>query len=179
MAFRLEVQGVASLRARLRELVDNLDDFTELWESYAGVMVQTEAEWFAENGGGTWPPLAASTIAEKTRLGVPLDTLIRRGDLLESLLDPARAMTVEQGRSTLGTFTRKAMTWGTDVRDDRDREFAHYHQHQDPVTGEPHDYGTNPPLRQVIPWPLPAHTRAEFEEENDRFVAEAIRKSGL
>lgn len=178
MPLRLEIAGVAETRAKLAELVDRLDDLSGLWDAYAGVMIQTEEEWFASNGGGTWPPLADVTVREKIRMGVPLDTLIRTGDLLESLTTPL-AMSVDQGRSTLGTFTRKAMTWGTDVRDDRGRAYAPYHQHQDPVTGEPFDFGRHPPERQVIPWPLPAHTQAQLASENERFVEEAIRESGL
>lgn len=173
MALRLEVAGITETRARLRDLIADLDDFEQLWEDYALVMVQTEEEWFASEGGGTWPPLAPSTVRDKIRDGYPADTLIRTGDLLESLTDPAVAMEIGQGRSTLGTFTRNSMTWGTG------REYAHFHQHSDPVTGEPRDYGSQPPERQVIPWPLPAHTQATLEAANEAFVREAIERSGL
>lgn len=179
MALRLEIRGVAELRGRLQQLVENLEDMEDLWRRYGEIMASTEAEWFATNGDGAWPPLAADTIRDKLRHGWPVETLVRRGDLRESLTDPLQAMDVSQGRSTLGTFTRKSMTWGTDVRDDRGREFAHYHQHTDPVTGEPMDYGTHPPERQVIPWPLPIQTQAALQAEAEDWVTDAIRRSGL
>lgn len=176
---RLELVHVAETRAALHELVDQLDDLTDLWASYAAIMVRTEEDQFSSQGGGMWPPLAPSTIREKAAHGFALDPLIRTGALLESLTDAGQAMELGQGRSTLGTFTRNAMTWGTNVTDDRGREYAHYHQHTDPVTGEPADYGTDPPLRQVIPWPLPASTKAQMESANEDFIREAIRRSGL
>lgn len=180
MALRLEVRNVTEVRAKLAALVDNLADMEGLWERYGKIMAVTEGEWFASAGDGAWPPLADSTVREKVAGGWPIEPMIRRGDLLESLMDPARAMEIGQGRSTLGTFTRNAMTWGTDVEDDRGREFAHYHQHTDPVTGEPTvAYGNDPPLRQVIPWPLPLQTRAEMDAADEEWVADVIRRSGL
>lgn len=179
MALRLEVAGIGAVQRSLRDLRDELDNFESLWADYALVMVQTEEDWFASNGGGTWPPLAPSTVRDKVSHGWPVDTLIRTGNLLESLTNPGVAMEIGQGRSTIGTFTRKSMTWGTSVTDERGREYAHYHQHSDPVTGEPYDYGTEPPERQVIPWPLPAHTQVQLEAANEAFVAAAIERSGL
>lgn len=178
MALRLELAGVVETRERLRALIDELDDMSPLWGMYAEIMAATEAAWFSSEGEGSWPPLAASTIREKARLGYTADPLIRTGDLLASLTNPAVAMEIGQGRSTLGTFTRNAMTWGTSVEDERGREYAHYHQHTDPNTGEPRpDYGVHPPERQVIPWPLPPQTRAQFESANETFIAEAIKRS--
>lgn len=176
---RLEIKGVSETRDRLAALGAQLEDMQGLWDRYASIMSETEAEWFASEGEGSWPPLAASTARYKLRHGWPPETLIRRGVLVESLVDPLQAMEVSQGRSTLGTFTRKAMTWGTDARDDRGREYAHYHQNVDPVTGEPAGYPPRPPERQVIPWPLPLQTRAKMQAADEDWVAEAIRRSGL
>lgn len=179
MALRLEITGVAEKRAQLADLVANLEDMEDLWRRYGEIMSRQEGQWFATEGDGAWPPLRLSTQLQKIGEGYPLFPLVRSGALYRSLTDPLQAMDVSQGRSTLGTFTRKSMTWGTDVRDDRGREFAHYHQHTDPVTGEPMDYGTHPPERQVIPWPLPIQTQAALQAAAEDWVTDAIRRSGL
>lgn len=177
---RLEIVGIGEKRAQLMALGAALtDDWDDLWDEYARIMVQTEETWFQSEGDGLWPPLADSTQAYKESHGYPPETMIRRGLLAESLVDPAQAMEIGQGRSTLGTFTRSSMTWGTSVTDDRGREFAHYHQHTDPVTGEWADYGDHPPLRQVIPDPLPAYTQAEMLAADEAWLEEAIGKAGL
>lgn len=177
---RLEVRGVRETRERLEALVSELGDMSDLWDRFAGVMVATEEEWFATGGEGTWPRLAASTERDRFRQGyLLLGPLIRTGALLESLTNPEQAMQIGQGRSTLGTFTRNAMTWGTDVQDERGREYAHYHQGTDPVTGEPAGYAPHPPERQVIPWPLPVHTQAALLSEEEAWLAEIVRKAGL
>lgn len=179
MALRLEVVGAKELEASLDVLLRELDDMEGLWERVGAVMAEKERAWFESEGDGAWPPLADVTIREKAAHGWPLETLVRRGDLLESLIDPAQAMDVGQGRSTIGTFTGKSMTWGTDVRDDRGREYAHYHQHSDPVTGEPHDYGHHPPERQVIPWPLPITWQEQIRAAAEDWLDEALRRSHL
>lgn len=179
MPLRLEIAGVAQTRAQLEALAVELEDMEGLWDKYAQIMSANEAEWFASEGDGLWPPLADSTLRYKESHGYPPDTLIRTEALVESLIDPVQAMDVSQGRSTLGTFTSKQMTWGTDVTDRRGREYAHYHQNTDPVTGEPAGYPPRPPERQVIPWPLPAAWRAQMEAANEEWLAEAIERSGL
>lgn len=184
MGLRLEVRGVEQLKEKLRALGANLADMEGLWEKYGGIMADTEADWFESAGDGSWPPLANYTIRYKRRLmergaAISLDPLVRTGQLFESLTDPLEAMDVSQGRSTLGTFTRNAMTWGTDVTDTRGKEYAHYHQNVDPVTGEPAAYPPRPPMRQVIPWPLPLLTVAKMDRADEEWVQEMIAKSGL
>lgn len=177
--FRVEVEGVARKRAQLADFIENIGDMGPLWEAYGEIMAKTEKDWFASEGDGLWPPLARSTVRDKEQHGWPPETLVRTGALLESLTNPAQAMGVGQGRSTLGTFTRNSMTWGTDVTDDRGREYAHYHQGVSAVTGEPVSYGGQPPQRQPIPWPLPPHTRGEMAVADEIFVDECVRRSGL
>jgi hypothetical protein len=179
MAFSLEIAGIVETRDRLAVLVDELGDMEGLWARYAEIMSATEAEWFASNGDGLWPPLASDTVRDKLANGYPPETLVRTGALLESLTDPAQAMDVSQGRSTLGTFTENAMTWGTSVTDERGREYAHYHQHTVEGTMLPYDYGDRPPERQVIPFPLPAEVEAEMLAADEDWLAECIRKADL
>jgi hypothetical protein len=179
MGFEVEVAGVVETRERLRKLVDELGDMEDLWAKYAEVMSAGEAEWFASNGEGAWPPLAHDTVREKERGGWPPETLVRTGALVESLTDPGQAMSVSQGRSTLGTFTSSEMVWGTSVADDRGREYAHYHQHTEEGSMIDHDYGGRPPLRQVIPQPLPAAWQSAMLDADDAWVRECLEKSGL
>jgi hypothetical protein len=136
---------------------------TPLWLDYADVLTRYEMEMFATAGRGAWPPLAPSTLAWKAAHGYPPDPLIRTGDLMESLTDPARAAHVGQGRTSLGTFTRQAFSWGTDV------EYAHFHQ-----DGE----GSNP-KRELIQWPLPPDVDAELEAANERYIEGVLRGAGL
>jgi hypothetical protein len=169
MPLRLDLRGVKEIRAALAEVIGRFFDMTDLWLDYAEILSRFEAEWFQTEGRGAWPPLAPETLLWKARHGYPPDPLIRTGNLLESLTDPGQAAQVGQGRTSLGTFSRQAFSWGTDVVDERGREYAHYHQY-----GE----GSNP-LRQVIPWPLPADVDAELEAANQRFAERVIRESGL
>lgn len=184
MPLRLEARGIRDLKSKLRALGVNLSDMEGLWEKYGVIMADTEAAWFDSAGDGSWPPLANYTLRHKRRLmdrgaAISTDPLIRTGQLFESLTDPAQAMDVSQGHSTIGTFTRNAMTWGTDVKDARGKEYAHYHQNVDPVTGEPASYPPDPPMRQPIPWPLPIETETKFDAADEEWVREMIEKSGL
>lgn len=169
MAFRLTLVNVREVREALRRFLDEIADLQPLWDTYGRIMAAFEQEWFDTAGRGLWPPLAESTLRWKEARGYPPDPLIRTGALEESLTDPLQAARVDQGRSTLGTFTAAGFSWGTDVTDRRGKEYAHYHQ-----DGE----GSNP-LRQVIPWPLPADVFAEFDEANREFAERVIRESGL
>lgn len=193
MSLRLEIRGVKEVRAKLGKLRVDLDDWEALWERLSAVMVEVETIQFETEGaefGPRWDPLAPSTIKDKIRYGFPLDPLIRTDALFESLTDPLQAMDVSQGRSTIGTFTANQMTWGTDVTEpdegkgtSPDREYAHYHQGVDPVTGELTSYGGRPPERQVIPWDegtgLPITVQQKFTEAEDDWVEEMLRESGL
>jgi len=183
MGFEVEVAGVVDTRERLQALVAGLGDMEDLWARYAEVMVSTETEWFASNGDGTWPPLASDTVRDKELGGWPPETLVRTGAMLEWLTDPLLAMDVSQGRSTLGTFTESAMTWGTSVADERGRErgreYAHFHQHTVEGTMMPFDYGGRPPERQVIPWPLPLSTQSQMRDADEAWVEEMLVKSEL
>src|SRR5687767_4718338 len=115
----LEVKtvGLESLIASLERFGEEITEFEPLWSDISDIMVASTEELFATEGRGQWPPLAERTIREKTRLGYPLDPLIRRGHdggLLGSLTDPELAAQVHGD----------SFSWGTDVRDDRGREFA-------------------------------------------------------
>lgn len=181
MSFSLELVGLSEARARIGRLRASLTDLVPLWERVGMTMAEVEAEWFLSEGEGSWPTLARTTLVDKSRIPTlfgPEAILVRRGDLFESLTDPAVAMEIGQGRSSLGTFTKSSMSWGTDVRDDRGREYAHFHQHLDEA-GQPSDYGRHPPERQVIEWPMSPLTLAALHEDMDEFAREALRDAGI
>jgi hypothetical protein len=156
-----ELHGVSDVRGRLGKLADELDDFSGLWESLSDVMVEHELEWFGSEGEGSWPQLSEKYAAAKARAGYVPDILIREGDLLESLTDPARAASVGQGRSTLGTFSGQAFSWGTD------EDTAEYH------TRGRDDMPPRPPLV------VTARLRGRIHEAAEDWLSDAVRSAGL
>jgi len=74
-----------------------------------------EARHFASRGSGTWPPLAASTRAQKRREGFQAGLLQRTGALRESL--------VSGGPGGVRNITPKTLEFGTSV------DYAGYHFH--------------------------------------------------
>lgn len=103
-----------------------LDDFHGLWDRFARTLASIGRARFATGGFGEWPPLAESTLQQKTLAGFPPFPLIRTGRLYESLTDAQQAARMWPDR----------MTWGTDV------PYAQYHQ-------APTDPG-HPPERKVL-----------------------------
>ena len=130
-------------------------------------MVEETAELFATEGDTAvppWAPLAPSTVAKKMRMGLPLEPMIETGALLESLLDKDGASRVNQGRSTLGTFTQKTFTWGTDV------SYAAYHQ-------EGPEHNPHLPVRNVINV-TPALVMRIHEAAED-WMRDMVREAGI
>lgn len=115
------------IESQMGEFQRELLDFTGLWERFADTIEEVEHERFVTEGFGEWPPLAPSTVREKTRLGFPLTPLVRHGNLERSLTKREEAM----------RLTPQSMSWGTDV------EYAHYHQDGGSTPGRP-------PQRKVL-----------------------------
>lgn len=164
MGLRLDVVYLTDLQERLKELQLKLDDWDPLWSSIDDIMVEHEQAWFASNGEGTWPKLADYTIKDKARRGYPPETLIREGDLLASLTDPESAGEVGQGRTTLGTFTRKSYSWGSD------EPTAQYHQ-------DGRETPNFMPARPVIV--LTPHLLRQIEDAQEGFLDDLIKEAGL
>lgn len=135
---------------------ERLRDLTPLWRRFSRTMAAIERERFASEGGGEWPPLAASTLLEKERLGFPAFPLIRTGELYQSLTDPSRA----------AAFSAQEMTYGTDV------PYAKYHQGFRDDSGAPTDPG-RPPVRKVID--ITVADRRRLEVDMVTYVNEAAR----
>jgi phage gpG-like protein len=167
MGLRLDIKGVKELDAQLEDLQVKIGDYEPLWDALSDVMAEHEAEWFATEGEGTWPPLSPATLADKARGGYPPDPLIRTGRLLESLTDPESAAEVSQGRTTLGTFTKKTFSWGSD------EPTAEYHQEgREPGPGYP-----GMPARPVIV--LTPALRTRIDDAAEEFVRDRVREAGL
>lgn len=123
-----------------------LEDLMPLWDRFVPVLAGIEREQFATEGHGDWPPLAASTVAEKERHGFPPDPLIRTGALVESLTDAGQAARLDPHQ----------MSYGTDV------DYAIYHQGYRDTGGDPTDPG-RPPVRKVIDITVSDRRRLEAE----------------
>jgi phage gpG-like protein len=100
------------IEAQFGEFGRELLDFTGLWERFADTLEDVERDRFVTEGHGDWPPLAPSTLRDKTAHGFPVDILVRTGKLKESLTNREIAM----------RMTPQSMSWGTDV------PYARYHQ---------------------------------------------------
>jgi phage gpG-like protein len=124
-----------------------LDD---LWDRFKPLMSEFETEWFASEGEGSWPPLADSTLRQKTGS----EMLVETGTLKRSLTDAGQA----------ARTTARTMEWATDVA------YAGFHQTGGYVPGRP-------PQRQVIPDPFPVEWRREFERETVNYVNAAAART--
>jgi phage gpG-like protein len=113
-----------------------LQDLVPLWRRFDPVLHEIEAEQFASEGHGEWPPLAASTLRQKARHGFPAAPLIRTGRLIGSF-------------HTM-SMSPQSFVWGTPV------DYAHWHQDGGYKPGRP-------PQRKVIDIDTTARRRLEQE----------------
>jgi len=159
----LDLVGVSDLRRKLGKLHADLDDFEPLWDDLTTIMQRHVLEWFETEGEGTWPALAPEYEAAKRRAGYTGGILVREGNLLASLLDPERARRIEQGRTTLGTFTKKVFTWSTD------EPTAAYHT-------EGRDWPPMPPRPPLVVTP---GLIAQVHEAAEDWLDDLVRQAGL
>lgn len=125
------------IQGQLAKFRLGISDLSPLWDMFSPIMAGVEQRQFDEAGGGSWEPLAESTVVEKQQGGWPLDPLVRSGSLRDSLVNPG--MAEDRGPTHY--------SWGTDV------PYARYHQE-----------GTRRmPQRQVIPDPIKVEDRRKFE----------------
>lgn len=102
------------------ELALALADLMPLWERLIPIMGDIEREVFSTRGHGSWPPLAESTIAQKSKHGYPLDPLVRTGALKNELTS-----------GSAHHITPDSMVYGTDL------DYAHWHQDGGTKSGRP------------------------------------------
>jgi hypothetical protein len=168
---RLQVTGVAEVKAKAQRLRRNLTDWDELWDRITDVMIEHEEILFATEGATAeppWPPLAEATLQKKARLGLPLDAMVATERLKESLTSP-EAGEVGQGRSTLGTFTQDVFSWGTDV------EYAGYHV--DPRFAPEHTDPNRPPIRNLVN--VTPDLLERVNEAASGWLDDAVREAGF
>ncbi|MEL0098016.1 MAG: hypothetical protein VW907_00505 [Opitutae bacterium] len=101
------------LRIFFAQMIRRSNNFAPVFTKALRDIENEEARHFASRGGGTWPPLAASTRAQKRREGFQADLLQRTGALRDSL--------VSGGPGGVRNLTPKTMEFGTSV------EYAGYH----------------------------------------------------
>jgi phage gpG-like protein len=147
MEFRPPIEFIQRQIGGFRHELEDLDG---LWDRFSRVLPDIFRSWFSSHGDGTWPPLAPSTIAEKSKQGYPPDPLVRTGTMRAHLLDPNYA--VERSHDSFA--------WGTDD------PYAAFHQ-----TGT-----TRMPMRQVIPDPFPVRDRQLLESAVVDWVNDAAAR---
>lgn len=113
MPIRVRVEPPLSfISAQAGAFRRELENLTPLWDRFSHELSAIEQERFDSRSYGEWPALAASTLAQKSAHGFPLDPLIRTRDMLDSLTNESRA----------ATKGPKRFIWGSDV------DYAQYHQ---------------------------------------------------
>ena len=89
LVLTFEVEGELQLARRLLGVRNDLKDWTAQFVQTGNLLTKTFKETFnvqGKNIGESWTPLKPSTIAEKARLGFPLDPLIRTGKMSNSFV---------------------------------------------------------------------------------------------
>jgi hypothetical protein len=172
VSYRVDLVYLSEVKAALERAQVNIEDFGELWDRIGMTMADHVQETFDTDGFGFWDPLNMLTVAQKYRLGVafPEDPMIRTGNLLASLTNPEEAGEVSQGFSTIGTFTGKAYSYGTDVVNDRGQTYAQFH-------ADHPDHNPNLPLRDPIM--VTPKLLEEIEEDSKDFLRDAFREAGI
>jgi phage gpG-like protein len=168
---RLQVTGIKELRTKLKRLRDNLNDYEELWDRVAEIMIEHEETLFSTEGATAsppWPPLAPSTVAYKVSQGFPIDAMVRTGALKESLTSPL-AGEVGQGRDSLGQFTSNVFSWGTDI------PYAGYHV--DPRYAPEHTDPDNPPIRNLVT--VTPDLLAKINRAAEEWLEDARKEAGI
>lgn len=170
---RLDVTNLKQIREKMRKLKADLEDMDPLWERISDIMVEeTETLWATEGDTAVppWPGLAPSTVRRKMKHGLPLDPMVESWALFESLTDPLQAGELGQGKSTLGTFTSKQFSWGTEVTNERGDTYAEFHQ-------EGPDHNPDLPVRNVINVTPALLTR--IDEAAEDWIRDMVWEAGL
>lgn len=119
MRFELDIAGDRQIARELLRVGEHAEDAAPAFRNIADYFRDLEREQFRSEGGsgsGGWPPLAASTLLRKAKLGQPQNILVASGDLRDSLTDAGDEQHIED-------VSHDGLLFGT--RDPK----AKYHQH--------------------------------------------------
>jgi hypothetical protein len=96
--FTISEVGLPAIIRALDRAVAALEDFAPALEEASTLIYEHERQWFDSDGGGTWSPLAESTIAAKVAKGAPDPEriLFEFGRLFESATSPAGPYSFQQ-----------------------------------------------------------------------------------
>lgn len=117
--------ALRELKTRIRGMRERAEDLSPAWDALLDWFADENVKQWLSQGARwrePWPPLAASTLREKARLGYPADPLIRTGRLARSLT--VRPLAVE-------TITPSRVIAGTNV------DYAPHHQYGAPRANLP------------------------------------------
>lgn len=91
MPVEFQSTGATEIVLRNRARAAHLLDLTPELDQASDLVYEATREWFDSAGGGTWPQLAESTIAQKISQGAaePERALYREGNLYESVTSPS------------------------------------------------------------------------------------------
>jgi phage gpG-like protein len=140
LGLSIKAKGDDVASRHLTELAKRGDDPRPAFREIVEDVRSAEADWFASEGRGSWPPLAARTLAAKARAGHAGGALVATGAL-------RRSLTVKRGAGAVRSATKRQMKFGTKVH------YARFH-----------DTGEGAPKRRVM-IPLDARARREMVKD--------------
>lgn len=113
MDVEFDPAGWQDARRRLQEMKTRAQNLIPAWNELLDWWAKQNRAHFATRGERwrtPWAPLAESTIAEKTRLGYPLDPLVRTGQMRSHLTGrPLGFERLSQTSVTAGTRLQRAV----------------------------------------------------------------------
>jgi hypothetical protein len=91
MEIRLDTVGVTEALVRMDARIKRMSDPEPVLDAMSDRVYEATARWYDSDGAGTWPALAASTIARKTSRGSadPGRPLYDTGSLYQSATSPS------------------------------------------------------------------------------------------
>lgn len=116
LKIEFNMDGLEEVRAKLQGMRRRSQNLIPAWQAFAVWWARENREHWRGRGarwGTPWKPLAASTLAEKARLGYPLAPLVRTGALRRDL--SMRPLGIE-------SYSQQSMAAGTRIH------YAHWHQ---------------------------------------------------
>lgn len=113
MNLEFDARGWEQARRRLMEMKLRSQNLIPAWDALLDWWARENRKHFTSRGQRwhtPWPPLAASTIAEKVRLGYPKDPLVRTGRMRSQLVGrPLGFERMSQTTVTAGTRLERAV----------------------------------------------------------------------